>query len=113
MLAFVGTAVSTVAIAVFMWLLGVIGMSFRISFFHASLYVGLHIIQFVHELGVVGDYVQNSIPEAEEVVQLAGGLYVDVNPVFTASGHVYFHMDLQHRVDWVALDACHPSQFIR
>lgn len=38
MLAFVGTAVSTVVIAVFMWLLGVIGISYRISFFHASLF---------------------------------------------------------------------------
>ena len=38
MLAFVGTAVSTIVIAVFMWVLGVLHLSFRISFFHASLF---------------------------------------------------------------------------
>lgn len=38
MLAFVGTAVSTVVIAIMMWLLGVLHLSFRIDFFHATLF---------------------------------------------------------------------------
>jgi solute carrier family 9 (sodium/hydrogen exchanger), member 8 len=38
MLAFVGTLISTVVIAVMMWLLGVIRLSYGISFFHSSLF---------------------------------------------------------------------------
>lgn len=38
MLAFVGTAISTVVISVMMWLLGVLHLSFRIDFFHATLF---------------------------------------------------------------------------
>lgn len=38
MLAFFGTAISTIVIAVFMWLLGVLHLSFKISFLHASLF---------------------------------------------------------------------------
>ena len=38
MLAFVGTAISTVVIAVMMWLLGVLRLSFRVDFFHATLF---------------------------------------------------------------------------
>jgi NhaP-type Na+/H+ or K+/H+ antiporter len=38
MLAFVGTAISTVVIAIMMWLLGVMRISFRIDFFHATLF---------------------------------------------------------------------------
>lgn len=38
MLAFVGTAISTVVIAVMMWLLGVMRLSFRIDFFHSTLF---------------------------------------------------------------------------
>lgn len=38
MLAFVGTGVSTMVISSMMWLLGVMGLSYRIPFYHASLF---------------------------------------------------------------------------
>jgi solute carrier family 9 (sodium/hydrogen exchanger), member 8 len=38
MLAFVGTGISTFAIAILMWLLGVLHLSFRISFFHSMVF---------------------------------------------------------------------------
>ena len=38
MLAFVGTGVSTIVISTMMWLLGVLRLSFRIPFYHASLF---------------------------------------------------------------------------